>query len=97
MLTDNTYRVIHGVMFFKPLIERWKVADMATDLGIPQKNVRRWVDGDSIPADWFSAVVRAAQERGFQDITAEKLAELAEARRIARPPRPVGQSAERAA
>lgn len=95
MLTNNTDRVIRVVMFFKPLIALWTVADLAADLGIPQKNVRRWIDNDSIPSDWFSAVVRAAAERGFQDITAERLAEVAEKRRLSR--EVATQDAERAA
>lgn len=36
---------------------------------------------DSISADWFAATERAARERGFREITAKRLAELAEQRR----------------
>lgn len=53
-------------------------------MGLPTKNVRRWVDSDSIPAEWFAAVVRAAEQRGFADVTPEKLLMLAEERRLRR-------------
>jgi hypothetical protein len=71
-------------MFFKPIIARWGIADLAEDLHLPTKNVRRWDDGDSIPADWFAAVVRAANKRAFAEITLEYLAEAAERRRLSR-------------
>jgi hypothetical protein len=66
------------------IIERWTVAGLAKDLGIPPKNVRRWLDFDSIPAEWFSAIARAAESRGYHDITVEMLAGVAEARRLER-------------
>jgi hypothetical protein len=71
-------------MFFAPLIHDWGVAEMASALGLPTKNVRRWVDLDSIPADWFAAIARAARKSGRRHITAAHLAELAERRRLAR-------------
>lgn len=85
MLTDNTVRVIRVDMFFKPIIELWSgPAALAEDLEVPAKNVRRWIDSDSIPADWFAAVVRAAQRREFQGVTVDRLAEIAEARRLSK-------------
>lgn len=39
---------------------------------------------DSLAAEWFSAIARAAQERGHSDITEARLAELAEQRRMER-------------
>lgn len=66
------------------LISRWGVVELAKDLGLPVKNVRRWIDFDSIPADWFAAIGRAAELRGFSDVTVEALAEIAEARRLAK-------------
>lgn len=71
-------------MIFRPLIERWGIAELATALALPTKNVRRWWDSDSIPAEWFSAIGRAAEARDFEDITVEHLAELAERRRLER-------------
>jgi|GEM_PF-5058279 len=43
-------------MFFKPIIERRGIAQLATALRIPSKNVRRWVDTDSIPGGWYLRV-----------------------------------------
>lgn len=71
-------------MFFAPIIERWGIAEMATALGLPTKNVRRWVDLDSIPADWFAAIERAAIKADKPEVTVSHLAEVAEQRRLAR-------------
>lgn len=57
---------------------------MAADLGLPVKNVRSWNHSDSIPAEWFAALARAAPGRGMPEITAEHLADLAERRRKSR-------------
>lgn len=71
-------------MIFRELIERWGIVELATDLDLPAKNIRRWVDSDSIPAEWFAAVARAAERRGFAEITAETLVDMAERRRLER-------------
>lgn len=84
MLTSNTFRVTKHVMECVDVIERWGVAELARDLGLPTKNVRRWLDFDSIPAEWFAAVARAAVRRGYHDITVDALARGAEARRLLR-------------
>jgi hypothetical protein len=73
-------------MTFADILARWGLAELASDLGLPVKNVRRWSDLGSIPSEWFAAVVRAAEGRGFHDITLEALAAAAEARRLARTP-----------
>lgn len=84
MLTNNTERVTVLVMHFEPIIARWGISELASDLSLPAKNVRRWVDQDSIPAEWFVAVARAAETRGFKDISVERLARVAEERRLHR-------------
>lgn len=71
-------------MFFSPLIEGWGVAVLAADLDLPVKNVRRWIDNDSIPAEWFAPVARAARRRGVKGVTEKSLAAIAEQRRMAR-------------
>lgn len=58
MLTSNTKRVFFGVMFFKPIIARWGEAKLADALNLPVKNVRRWIDTDSIPGGWYLRVSR---------------------------------------
>lgn len=83
-------------MFFAPIIETWGLSRLAEDLGLPQKNVRRWVDLDSIPADWFAAISRAARKRGLPHVTEKHLAAIAEARRLAKTsdsPEPQGAAA----
>ncbi len=71
-------------MFFAPIITDWGIAEMALALGLPTKNVRRWVDLDSIPADWFAAIERAATAADKPEITVARLADVAERRRLAR-------------
>ncbi|WP_167765263.1 MULTISPECIES: carph-isopro domain-containing protein [unclassified Brevundimonas] len=71
-------------MFFIPIIERFGVTDLAEAIGLPSKNVRRWVDLDSIPAEWFAAVARAARRRGVDGVTVAHLADVAERRRLSR-------------
>lgn len=70
-------------MWFIPIIELWN-GNLAGDLGLPGKNVKRWVDFDSIPAEWFAPVARAAAARGFTQVTVELLAARAEARAVER-------------
>lgn len=43
-------------MFFKPIIARWGEAKLAETLKLPLKNVRRWVDTDSVPGVWYLRV-----------------------------------------
>jgi hypothetical protein len=71
-------------MWFIPLIERFGVAELAAQLALPPKNIRRWVDLDSIPAEWFAPISRAAKARGLIEIDLEYLADRAEARRLHR-------------
>lgn len=84
MLTNNTFRVTDLSMKHVAVIERWGVAELARDLSLPTKNVRRWLDFGSIPAEWFSAVARAAAGRGYHEVTLDALASGAEARRLER-------------
>lgn len=85
MLTDNTFRVSDGVMTFPEIISRWPTLQaLASDLGLPVKNVRRWRDLGSIPAEWFVAVVEAARARGFDDVDLVTVAAAAHGRRLSR-------------
>lgn len=43
-------------MFFTPIIARWGESKLAEALKLPVKNVRRWVDTDSIPGGWYLRV-----------------------------------------
>lgn len=62
-------------------------ATLARKLGMPDgdvgaKAVRAWVNRDSIPAVWFTAIASAARSEGHGEITVETLAGLAERRRL---------------
>lgn len=69
-------------LFFAPTTRRWPtVVEFARDVRCTEFTAREWLRNDSIPAGWFSSVVRSARQRGFIDITHEFLASRAEARR----------------
>ncbi len=85
---------LSGGSWFTPVIMRWTEARLlARDLGLPAKNVRRWIDLDTIPADRFKGVAEAARVRGFDEITVDLLATIAEDRRLAGEGRTIGQVA----
>jgi len=71
-------------MFFEPLILAWGLRQLAADLGLPVKNVRRWLDADSIPAEWFAPIARLEKRVNGTLVTTGHLSHLAEQRRIAR-------------
>lgn len=62
---------------FAKLVRDWGITELAADLGLPAKNVRRWVDNDSIPAGWFIDIARAARRRRIAGVTERKLLEMA--------------------
>lgn len=64
-------------MFFKPIIARWGEAKLAEALKLPVKNVRRWVDTDSIPGGWYLRVAATGIA------TLEELAAAGTARELA--------------
>lgn len=86
-------------MFFRPIIDLWGVERLAEALTLPRKNVRRWIDHDSIPAEWFAAVARAAaleNDPSIRQISVEFLASRAEERRLTlKSATPVRQNAVR--
>lgn len=85
MLTPDTFRVSYVVMTFSDIITRWDtLQDLAADLCLPVKNVRRWQDIGSIPAEWFVAVEAAAKARGFAAVTTRTLSEAAHDRRLSK-------------
>jgi hypothetical protein len=87
MLTTDTFRVIPQFMTFPDILSQWpSLASLAGDLGLPVKNVRRWEDIGSIPAEWFVAVEKAAVARGIAGVTIKALANAAHARRLAKLP-----------
>lgn len=58
------------------LINRWETRQhLASDLGAKVAAVHKWAKADRIPSNWQSAVVRAAQAKGFEEITADWMLE----------------------
>lgn len=71
-------------MFFTPVIEQLGGPhELGAALGLPAKNVRRWIDLDTIPVDRFREVERAAKRKGVTGVTVQRLVSLAEERRAA--------------
>lgn len=72
-------------MTFLDIIAKWpSLADLARDVGLPVKNVRRWHDIGSIPAEWFVTVEAAAARRGIGNVNVESLSKAAHDRRLAK-------------
>jgi len=68
---------------FQDIIGLWgTVAAFAADLDVKERTAMSWWQRNSIPADWFAPVVRAAQARSFKGVTADKLSVIAEERRL---------------
>jgi hypothetical protein len=64
-------------MFFTPIIARWGEKKLAEALSLPVKNVRRWVDTDSVPGGWYLRVAATGIA------TLEELASAGTARDVA--------------
>ena len=70
---------------FVPIIERFgSVPDFARAIGMTVGAAKQARRRDSIPAEWFSAVSRAAVALGLDGINEAILSEIAEQRRIAK-------------
>jgi hypothetical protein len=68
-------------MSFRPLIAKWpSKAAMAHDVGTTQKVVQAWWNRDSIPAQWYPTIARAADRRLIRGVS-EKALVLAAAKR----------------
>lgn len=68
---------------FIPIIERFgKTPDFARAVGMSVGAAKQARRRDSIPAEWFSAVARAAASQGLDGIDEALLSEIAEQRRL---------------
>ncbi len=66
---------------FGAVLDLWpSLEDLARDLGKKGGAVRNWRLRNSIPADCWDALVRAAHRRGLSQVTLEALARIASKR-----------------
>ena len=64
---------------YRDVIAQWRfVRDLARDLDEPYDTVQKWKDRDRIPPGYWGSVVNAASIRGYEKITLEALATIAE-------------------
>lgn len=81
MTRAGTYRTVDAMLTFADVIALWaSLSALAADLGVPYGVVKQWRRRNSIPADRWAGVVAAAQKRGFETVTADRLMAIAEAR-----------------
>lgn len=67
---------------FASVIGLWpSVSAFASDVGVPTDRARKWHARNSVPGEWFAAVIRAAHARDLTFVTAEFLSDVAEAKR----------------
>ncbi len=50
---------------------------LARDMGLPVHYVHNWWNRDSIPARFWVGLIAEAQDKGFTDVDADRLAEIA--------------------
>lgn len=62
---------------FREVVDLWSSPDaLAQDIGAKVETVRKWRQRDSIPAEWWLAVIAAARKREAV-LTAGEMAEMA--------------------
>ena len=72
------------IQSFRDIIALWDLpSELAEEIGAKANTVSKWAQRDFVPPEWWTAVGDAAQRRGFEDVTAARMAKLAEARRAA--------------
>jgi hypothetical protein len=61
----------------RAVCELWPSLDaLAADTGASLFAVRKWHNRKRVPAEWWTAVVTAAEGRGFKNVTLEALASM---------------------
>jgi hypothetical protein len=66
---------------FGDVIALWpSLSDLAADAGVAYGVAKQWRMRDSIPAPHWAALVDAARNRGFSEVTTARLAEIARLR-----------------
>lgn len=72
------------IQTFSDVIDRFEgPAKFARAVGMNPGAAKQAKRRNSLSSEWFAATVRAAQERGLTEITADRLLEIAEQRRSA--------------
>jgi hypothetical protein len=85
-----------SITTYASIITRWpSFGTFAKDVGIPRKHAHAMYARDSIPPYYWLAVVKAADERGYNGITYELLVKLA-SKATLRVRRPTVQRKQRA-
>ncbi len=68
-----------AVETFSELIALWgNPAELAQDIGAKANTVSKWSQRNFVRSEWWNAIERAAVTRGFDGITVEMMADLAE-------------------
>lgn len=58
------------------LIDTWKPRkELADEIGANVEAVHKWAKANRIPSEWQALVVRAAQARGMEGVTADWMIE----------------------
>ena len=65
-------------MHFDEIIGLWPgLRDLAADLGVPYERVKKWRARGSIHPKHWETILRAAQKRGFSNVTLATLSQAA--------------------
>lgn len=71
-------------MSYDAIIDMWPtLVEFAADVGVPERRVRGWRHRDSIPGQYWQAIVDAAKKRGHRHVTLDVLAKAAIKERVA--------------
>ena len=63
---------------FSEIINLWPNAvKLAEDIGLPPVNVRTWRQRNSIPPEYWQAIIASAECRGIPGVTADALMQIA--------------------
>ena len=72
---------------FRELIDSYGLPGFAADIGVAENTAKQMRKRNSVAPEYWDAWVKAARRRGRQDITYERLAQIAARRRSGSVPR----------
>jgi len=70
---------------FRSLISSYGLGVFAADIGVPENTAKQMRKRNSVSSEHWHAWVRGAEARGRKDVTYERLAKIAAAKRLAAP------------